>query len=332
MACALQLHGKALVHHFLIAVATFAGLAVPAVCPGQSSEVLRKTGQEITGKDGAPMFLIPVGEFMMGSVSATASFDYWPLEGDEEPVHRVALDAFYLDKFEVTNRLFRKFAQETGHQTTAEREGKAMAYVLKNRKWEGVEVSGADWRRPEGAETVFASGLDEHPVVSVSWHDAESYCRYYGKRLPTEAEWEYAARAGTHTEYWWGNRNLSSRPMTNVADRTANRYFSGWTLTTDYDDGYARTAPVGSFQPNPWGLHDMLGNVREWVADWYDENYYRDSPPMNPTGPSSGRLKALRGGSWINGINDARAATRSWSGPDTRGPIAGFRCAQELPK
>jgi sulfatase modifying factor 1 len=327
MACAR--HEKVLRRRLFVAGAALAGLAMLAVGPSQSSEVLRQTVQEMAGKDGAPMLLIPAGEFMMGSVSAAATFDYWPIEGDEEPVHRVVLDAFYLDKFEVTNRLFQKFVQHTGYQTTAEREGKAMAYVLKNRKWEGVEVSGANWRQPEGAETVFVSGREEHPVVSVSWHDAESYCRHYGKRLPTEAEWEHAARAGTHTEYWWGDGSHDSRLLTNVADRAAKRYFSGWTIITDYDDGYARTAPVGSFQPNSWGLHDMLGNVWEWVVDWYDENYYRNSPSRNPTGPSSGRLKALRGGSWINGLKDARAATRSWSYPDTRGPIAGFRCAQD---
>jgi formylglycine-generating enzyme required for sulfatase activity len=179
MACAR--HGKVLMRHLAVAGVTLVGLAVLAVGSGQSSEVLRQTGQEeIAGKDGAPMLLIPAGEFMIGSVSATAAFDYWPIEGDEEPVHRVMLGAFYLDKFEVTNRLFQKFVQHTGCQTTAEREGKAMAYVLKNRKWEGVEVSGANWRQPEGGETVFASGRDEHPVVSVSWHDAEACGRWTG--------------------------------------------------------------------------------------------------------------------------------------------------------
>jgi formylglycine-generating enzyme required for sulfatase activity len=216
-------------------------------------EAPRQTGREITGKDGAPMVLVPAGEFMMGSTEGDA---------DEKPVHRVSLDAFYLDKYEVTNKLFQKFVQETGYQTTAEKEGKAWAYVQDD-TW--TEVSGANWRKPEGGETVFVSNRDEHPVVSMSWYDAEAYCRWAGKRLPTEAEFEYAVRAGTQTTYWWGNGNPGSRRVANIADMTNKQRFPGrpWPIMDGYDDGYGRTAPVGSFEPNPFGLHDMIGNVWE---------------------------------------------------------------------
>jgi formylglycine-generating enzyme required for sulfatase activity len=279
-------------------------------------------GRERTGKDGAPMLLIPAGEFQMGSANG---------DSDEKPAHRVALDAFYLDKYEATNRLFQKFVQDTGYQTTAEREGKAPVYG-QDSTW--TEVIGANWRKPEGGDSVFVSNRNEHPVVSVSWYDAEAYCRQYGKRLPTEAEFEYALRAGTQTTYWWGDGNPGSRRVANIADMTHTQQFPGrpWPIMDGYDDGYGRTAPVGSFEANPWGLHDMIGNATEWTADWYDKDSYERSLSRNPTGPSSGEFRVLRGGSWLFGPVNLRSADRLWLHPALLGAATGFRCAQDGPK
>jgi len=269
----------------------------------------------VSGRDGAPMLLIPAGEFQMGSTEDAAN---------EKRVHRVSLDAFYLDTYEVTNKRFQTFVQDTAYVTTAEKEGKAWAYVQDDR-W--TEVNGANWRKPEGGETVFVSNRDEHPVVAVSWYDADAYCRWAGKRLPTEAEFEYATRAGTQTTYWWGDGNPGSRRVANIADMTNKQRFPGrpWPIMEGHDDGYARTAPVGSFEPNPWGLHDMIGNVSEWTADWYGKEYYERSPTHNPTGPSDGESRVLRGGSWNSEPRNMRSASL---GPTWRNGNIGFRCAK----
>jgi formylglycine-generating enzyme required for sulfatase activity len=280
--------------------------------------------REVTGKDGAPMVLIPAGEFQMGSPDGDG-------DKDEHPRHRVALSAFYLDKYEVTNRLFQQFVQQTSHRTTAEQEGKAYAMIAAG-KWE--EVSGAHWRKPEGGETVFDSNREEHPVVSVSWEDTQAYCRWTGKRLPTEAEFEYATRAGTETKYWWGNGNPGSRRVANIGDESLKRQYSDWPwpIMTGYDDGSVRTAPVGSFEANPFGLHDMTGNVWEWTGDWYDEQYYGSRSPKNPKGPSKGDYRVLRGGSWVSGPDNVRSANRNGDTPAYRYFNIGFRCAQDSPK
>ena len=175
---------------------------------------------------------------------------------DELPRHRVVLEAFYLDQYEVTNRRFAAFVEATGHRTTAEIQGFAVAYVRKNGRWQLAVVDGADWRKPDGATAVFSSNRAAHPVVQVSWHDAAAYCQWAGKRLPTEAEFEYATRAGTETRYWWGNGNPGARRVANVADEAARRQF-GWKesrIMRGYDDGYAQTAPVGTYEANPWGV------------------------------------------------------------------------------
>ena len=276
----------------------------------------------ITGKDGAPMVLIPEGEFWMGSPDGEGN-------KNEHPRHTVALSAFYLDKYEVTNRLFHLFVQQTSHRTTAEREGKAWA-LKDTGNWE--EVSGAHWRKPEGGESVFVSNREEHPVVSVSWEDAQAYCRWTGKRLPTEAEFEYATRAGTETKYWWGNGNLDSRQVANIGDESMKRQYSNWTIMTGYDDAYVRTSPVGSFEANPFGLHDMTGNVWEWTADRYDVQYYGNSPRKNPQGSSNEDFRVLRGGSWFSAPVHVRSAARFWSTPTYRSSPLGFRCAQDSQK
>lgn len=276
-------------------------------------------GREITGKDGARMVLIPAGEFRMGSYDGDA---------EEKPAHQVSLDVFYMDKYEVTNKLFDAFVRAMGYRTTAEREGKAWAY-LRDEKW--TEESGADWRKPEGATSVFASNREGHPVVSVSWEDADAYCRWTDKRLPTEAEFEYALRAGTQTKYWWGDGSPGSRRVANIADETNKREFPGrpWPIMEGYTDGYARTAPVGSFEANAFGLYDMTGNAAEWTADWYGEKYYEVSPVRNPKGPSSGQYRVLRGGSWFNGPRTVRSALRTRNTPAYRHAPLGFRCAQD---
>lgn len=190
------------------------------------------------------MVLIPAGEFLMGSPDGEG-------DKDEHPRHRVALSAFYLDKYEVTNRLFQQFVQQTSYRTTSDQEGKAWAFTAAGKP---EEVRGAHWWKPEGGETVFDSNRGEHPVVSVSWEDAQAYCRWTGKRLPTEAEFEYATRAGTETTYWWGDGYPGYRLVANIGDESAKRQYSDLIIMTGYDDGYVRTAPVGSFDANPFGL------------------------------------------------------------------------------
>lgn len=297
--------------------------------------------KNITGKDGAPMVLIPADTFMMGStkdeVDRAIRDCVKELEKDqptcegwytrELPQHKVRMDVLYLDKHEVTNRIFQQFVEQTGYRTTAEKEGSALAFV-EGKGWQ--DMKGASWERPEGGQTVFASDRGEHPVVSVSWDDADAFCRWAGKRLPTEAEWEYATRAGTTTRYWWGNGSPGSRQVENVADETAKNLVKS--IMTGYNDGSVRTASVGSYEANPWGLHDMSGNVGEWTADWFDATYYKTSPERYPKGPSSGQYRVVRGGSWNDVPVGVRSADRGRFTPTFRYDGFGFRCAQDGPK
>lgn len=281
-----------------------------------------RLAKEITGKDGAPMVLVQAGAFTMGSLKGVSN-------SNEHPQHFVSVNAFYLDTHEVTNRQFQQFVQANRYRTTAEQEGKAYGLTSQG---EQKHISGASWRQPEGEESVFASERELHPVVAISWEDAKAYCTGVGKRLPTEAEWEYAARAGTTTNYWWGQEfPPSSKLVGNTADKSAKEKF-GWSRAKDtYDDGYVRTAPVGSFKANPWGLYDMSGNVWEWVEDWYGEDYYQSSPNENPKGPERGEQKVLRGGSWNYGPSSLRSAIRGRDFPSKRNAYFGVRCAQDAP-
>ena len=239
---------------------------------------------------------------------------------DEIPSHRVFLDAFYIDKYEVTNARFQQFVQATGYRTQAEREGGGK---IRTGAQTWVQVSDANWRSPRGQGSSIA-GLEAHPVVQVSWHDAKAYCTWAGKRLPTEAEWEKAARGTDGRLYPWGNQTDGTR--VNFCDR--NCPFE-W-RDASVDDGSPSTAPVGSYETgkSPYGVYDMAGNVWEWVADWYEATYYRRSPARNPQGPTSGTQVVLRGGSWLYTAPDFRTTERAGVPPDRRNENIGLRCVQ----
>jgi formylglycine-generating enzyme required for sulfatase activity len=277
----------------------------------------------IKGGDDAEMVLIPAGEFWMGSTPAEVErakdeckklgiAEATPCETfheRERPRHRVHLDAFYIDRYEVTNALFERFVRATGHRTMAERAGDGWVYQQKDGTWQWQQVSGASWRSPSGAGT---SAPSDHPVVHVTWDDAQAYCRWAGKRLPTEAEWEKAARGTTERRYPWGEDWEDARANGNMSVKT--------------------TARVGSY-PNgvsPFGVHDMAGNAMEWVADWFSQDYYQKSPERNPTGPASGERRVLRGGSWLLNPLGVRSASRHDDTPDDRDTFIGFRCARGL--
>ena len=309
--------------------------------PVQPSNQPPPRSQARTGPDEAPMVLVPGGTFWMGISDderdraiedCTTQFkkEAASCKGlvlSAQPRHRVTLDPFFLDPYEVTNRQFEQFVQATGYETTAEKEGTASVRIA-GQGWQ--ETKGATWRQPEAGPEIFASDRADHPVVNVSWHDAEAYCRWVGKRLPTEAEFEYATRAGTQTTYWWGNFSPSTRRVANVADESGRNRLS--VIIAGYDDGYLTTAPVGSYEANPFGLFDMTGNVTEWVADRYDGLYYRKSPEQNPTGPSSGDYRMIRGGSWNDTLFALRPTVRDGGAPTKRDTRTGFRCAQDRPK
>jgi formylglycine-generating enzyme required for sulfatase activity len=259
-------HGKpygAIVIVFVSLVA----LALPG--SGQAQQ------QEITGKDGTPMMLVPAGEFTMGSNEGA----------DEQPVHRVSLDTYYMDKYEVTVEQYAKFLEATSPET------------------------------PQYWDIMNASLSRKRPVVYVNWTDAASYCRWAGKRLPTEAEWEKAARGTDGRMYPWGNE-----PPTSLRANFGKKDWSN----------HKATVPAGLLEDgkSPYGIYDLAGNVFEWVSDWYDKAYYKNSPSQNPKGPERGEEKVARGGSWNSPLGHLRSTIRFGYSPAFSRDILGFRCAK----
>jgi len=282
-----------------------------------------------TAPDGMVQLYVPAGEFRMGSAESDLDRVMADCPGcsrawfaNEAPQHTVYLDAYWIDRTEVTNAMFAQFAAATGYETTAETLGGGIAVNQLSREWK--MVAGADWRHPRGPGTDIL-GLENHPVVQVSYYDAEAYCAWAGRRLPTEAEWEKAARGTDGRRYPWGNQPPAGG-LLNFADR--NAYMTAADLGAD--DGYPMTAPVGSFPAgaSPYGALDMAGNVWERVADFYDAEYYSRSPRMNPAGPSEGEYVILRGGSWSRPAWYLRAAVRYRYLKINRSTGQGFRCAQ----
>ena len=308
------------------------------------------------------MVLVPGGEFTMG----TDSEESWP---DERPAHRVRVDAFWMDEHEVTNAQYRAFVEATGYLTTAERPPDVGEILQQSppgtppppkeslvpgslvftppahavppedyRQWWSW-TPGASWKHPEGPLST-VEGRGDHPVVHVSWDDAAAYARWAGDRLPTEAEWERAARGGLDGKrYVWGDQPPAA------ASVFANIWQGEFPHENTSRDGFARTAPVKSFPPNGFGLYDMAGNVWEWCSDWYRGDLYRsresDKVIDNPTGPDASSTlgepdmprRVQRGGSFL--CSDSyctryRPSARHGGSPDTGMSHVGFRTARSI--
>ncbi len=266
----------------------------------------------------AGMVRVPGGEFWMGN-------DYAG-QLDQRPMHPVRIDTFWLDRCEVTNRQFAAFVAATGYRTTAEQIGQSHVFDPHAKAWRLCK--GADWQHPLGPDSMIL-GREDDPVVHVSWHDAVAYARWAGKRLPTEAEWEYAARGGLFdADYPWGRtEKIDGRYQANA--------WQGWFPDEDLGrDGFRGPAPAGSFAPNRFGLCDMAGNVWEWCSDWYSADAYQRSGGENPRGPSEGRERVRRGGSWLCADNSSEGlcvSTRNSGSPRASSNHVGFRCARDAP-
>ncbi|MDR6886023.1 MULTISPECIES: formylglycine-generating enzyme family protein [Variovorax] len=297
---------------------------------------------------GMAFVRLPAGEFLMGSDEAPESlaraFPQLPKTrfaqlDDEGPVHRVRITRpFWMGQHEVTVGQFRRFIEASGYvpESVSDRTGGYgwradydPATTKRGDAFEGRDPR-YSWRNPG-----FVQG-DDHPVVNVTWNDAMALAAWLSKtegrryRLPTEAEWEYACRAGTRSRYSSGDEPRSLLGVANVFDANSARHWPRWQqMAVDGDDGYAFTAPVGSFAPNRWGLYDMHGNAWEWVADWHGDKYYAQSPVDDPQGPTEGEVRVRRGGSWHTWAFYARAAYRNWNAPDTRYTLVGIRLVRE---
>ena len=260
------------------------------------------------------MIYIPAGQFLRG-----AAEDDDQADDDEKPRRAIHLDAFWIDQSEVTNARFAVFIQQTGYRTQAERRGSGRVLLPEAQE---EMLPGADWQHPHGPQSSI-SGLDEHPVVQVSWDDAAAYCAWAGARLPGEAEWEKAARGEDAFIYPWGN-TFDGRIL-NFCERNCSLDWAN----PDFDDGWSFTAPAGSYPAgaSPYGLLDMSGNVWEWVQDRYGAGYYASAPADNPYGPATGSLRILRGGAWGYQDWSARLTNRSAVRPSMSDDDVGFRCA-----
>jgi formylglycine-generating enzyme required for sulfatase activity len=272
---------------------------------------------------GMHLVFIPAGEFMMGSELSAAEVakKYGGEEAwykDEHPQHRVTFSKpFYMGKYEVTVEQFGKFVKESGYRTEAETGDGAFTWT--GQKWE--KKAGVSWKTPGFNQT------QDHPVVCISWNDAQAFCKWADLKLPKEAQWEYAARAGTKTVRYWGNENRDAAKYANVADETSKKRFNWSPIFEGEEDGYAETAPVGRFKPNPWGLYDVIGNVFEWCEDWYKDSY--EGAPGDGTydaNAANATYRVLRGGSWDDFPRYCRAALRYRTSPDYRYGYAGVRC------
>ena len=263
----------------LLGLAAYPATAAPPVDKGAKELA---TGQKQSQEKPAlaqpvegSMAVVPAGEFMMGSPTG---------DSDEQPAHKVYVETFSMDKYEVTVGQYAAFLQAKGIDPPS------------------------DWK------TMNQSAHQKRPVANVDWADAFAFCKWAGKRLPTEAEWEKAARGTDDRLYPWGNE--APTPL------HANFGKSDW-------NNHGVLAPIGTFEAgkSPYGMYDMAGNVWEWVNDWYDYNYYKASPSQNPAGPSSGGTKVIRGGAWNSNPRAMRSANRSLISPTDQG-LNGFRCAK----
>jgi formylglycine-generating enzyme len=281
------------------------------------------------------MVLIPGGDFLMG----TEDKEGFPADG-EGPVRTVRVKPFYVDKTTVTNAQFAAFVKATGYKSEAERIGWTYVFgqfvtararnsvigTTAATPW-WLAVKGAYWAKPEGPDSHIRQRRD-HPVVHVSWNDAVAYCKWAGKRLPTEAEWEFAARGGlVQAKYPWGNDlNPGGKHVCNIWQGTFP------TLNTA-EDGYKATCPADAFPPNGYGLYGVAGNVWEWCYDWFSPTYHVDGPLDNPSGPPDGQARLLRGGSFLchrSYCNRYRVAARSSNTPDSATSNMGFRCVADI--
>ncbi len=280
------------------------------------------------------MALLPGGNFLMG----TNDDDGFPADG-EGPVRPVRVNPFYIDACAVTNTQFDRFARDAGYKTDAERFGWSFVFHMFVRAkaratakqaaadapWWWV-VNGAYWRRPEGAGSNLKQRWD-HPVTHVSWNDAAAYCDWAGKRLPTEAEWEFAARGGlSQKRYPWGD------DLTPGGKHQCNIWQGAFPDTNTGDDGHKGTAPVTAYRPNGYGIYNIVGNVWEWTHDWFSPTFHISAPRDNPQGPPSGNSKTIRGGSYLchdSYCNRYRVAARTSNTPDSSTGNLGFRCARD---
>ena len=264
----------------LLGIAAHPAMAATSVDNGAKESA---TGQKLSQEKPASaqpqegsMAVVPAGEFMMGSQTG---------DSDEQPAHKVYVDAFSMDKYEVTVGQYAAFLQATGVN------------------------SPSDWK------AMNQPAYQKRPVANVDWADAAAYCKWAGKRLPTEAEWEKAARGTDGRLYPWGNDPPTQR-QANYGKTKSNNH--------------GALAPVGTLEDgkSPYGIYDMAGNVWEWVSDWYGDDYYRSSPSQNPTGPSSGESKVLRGGSWDSSQQQLRSTLRYFHRSGHRHKDYGFRCVK----
>jgi formylglycine-generating enzyme required for sulfatase activity len=241
---------------------------------------------------GIPMALVPAGPFEMGSLNG---------DDDEQPVHTVMLDAFYMDQYEVTNGQYAVCVDAGVCDSVTDTTAYAASFTR-----------GIYFGNPE---------YDDYPVIYANWDEAQTYCEWREARLPTEAEWEKAARGGLEGKtYPWGDQS----PLCEIGAKNGAKFD---------DDGGCNdtdTAQVGSYWANGYGLYDMVGNVWEWVSDFYDENYYAHSPTNNPSGPEDGSSPVIRGGTWGNDAEHIRVSDRRFHDPNSGSLSSGFRCARDV--
>jgi sulfatase modifying factor 1 len=295
-----------------------------------TSVVVRADVAAGEARDWDGMALLPDGEFLMGSEDRLA----YPDDG-EGPVRRVRVSAFRMDVFAVTNAEFSRFVEDSGYITEAERLGWSLVFVgllpdgLQQERGIGRapwwrQIAGADWRHPEGPDSSIQD-RDAHPVVQVTWNDARAYATFAGKRLPTEAEWEYAARGGLDGQpYPWGAE------LEPGGEHRMNVWQGTFPRRNTLADGFYATAPVDAYPPNGYGLYNMTGNTWEWCADWFSRAYHTRDRRTNPRGPEAGTHKLVRGGSYLSHASYCRryrVSARSALTPDTSSGDLGFRCA-----
>ncbi|MEZ6140109.1 MAG: formylglycine-generating enzyme family protein [Zavarzinella sp.] len=298
------------------------------------------------------MVLIPAGKFTMGADFSDPSYG---------PAHEVEISAFWLDRYEVTNKQFEEFVQSTGYKTIAERElfqkdfpnlppEALKPFSICFKIPDGTEtgegsppwwqaVYGADWRHPDGPGSDIV-GKELHPVVHISWDDAMAYCKWAKKRLPTEAEFEYACRGGLESHpYCWGNEVQGTN-----GKWFANTYQGFFPTKDTAEDGFAGLAPIASYPPNGYGLYDISGNAWEWCSDWFAREYYKVSPKKDPQGPetgehathlhpSTGPARVRRGGSYLCADDYCKRYVpyaRDANPPNDAACHTGFRCARSV--